>query len=180
MVVHETRGKKLQHFYQLVLNMVWDFWKSYARTFRCLALLRWERTRDKGAMRTILGSNFILCWTLNLHWYVFLGSCDHWIIAFSQINGCYSSRMPFLPYKGFALTLGHLKTVKCEWLLEQRALASANVCEAGLIADCECFWSNWIKQKLSNLYMICSNSVKKFLSNFLCTLHWHAFTNALH
>jgi len=70
MVVHETRGKKLQHFYQPVLNMVWDFWKSYARTFRCLALLRWERTRDKGAMRTILGSNFILCWTLNLHWYV--------------------------------------------------------------------------------------------------------------
>jgi len=33
--------KKLQHFHQLALNMVWDLWKSYARTFRCLALLRW-------------------------------------------------------------------------------------------------------------------------------------------
>ena len=33
--------KKLQHFHQLVLNMFWDLWKSYARTFRCLALLRW-------------------------------------------------------------------------------------------------------------------------------------------
>ena len=29
--------KKLQHFHQLVVNMVWDLWKSYARTFRCLA-----------------------------------------------------------------------------------------------------------------------------------------------
>ena len=37
-----------------------------------------------------------------------------------------------------------------------------------------------LKQKSSNLYMICFNSVKKFLSNYLCTLHWHAFTNALH
>ena len=33
--------KKLQRFYQLVANMVWDLWKCYARTFRCLALLRW-------------------------------------------------------------------------------------------------------------------------------------------
>ena len=37
-----------------------------------------------------------------------------------------------------------------------------------------------LKQKSSNLYMICFNSVKKFLSNYLCTLHWHVFTNALH
>jgi len=37
-----------------------------------------------------------------------------------------------------------------------------------------------LEQKSSNLYMICSNSVKTFLSNYLCTLHWHAFTNALH
>ena len=36
------------------------------------------------------------------------------------------------------------------------------------------------RQKRSNLYMICFNSVKKFLSNYLCTLHWHAFTNDLH
>ena len=33
--------KKLQHFHQLALNMFWDFWKSYARTFKRLALLRW-------------------------------------------------------------------------------------------------------------------------------------------
>ena len=31
----------------------------------------------------------------------------------------------------------------------------------------------------SNLYMICSHSVKKLLSNYLRTLHWFAFTNAL-
>ena len=37
-----------------------------------------------------------------------------------------------------------------------------------------------LKQKLSNHYMICFKSVKKFLSNYLCSLHWHAFTNALH
>jgi len=37
-----------------------------------------------------------------------------------------------------------------------------------------------LKQKSSYLYMICSNSVKKFLSNYLCTLHWHAFPHALH
>jgi len=42
----------------------------------------------------------VLCWTLNLHWHVLLGlskkttSRDHWITAFSQINGCYSSRYP--------------------------------------------------------------------------------------
>jgi len=33
--------KKLQHFHQLALNMFWDFWKSFARTFKRLALLRW-------------------------------------------------------------------------------------------------------------------------------------------
>ena len=49
--------KKLQHFYQLVVNIVWDLWKSYARTFRCLALLRLERTSGKGAIRAIVGSN---------------------------------------------------------------------------------------------------------------------------
>jgi len=33
--------KKLQQFHQLALNKFWDFWKSYARTFRRFALLRW-------------------------------------------------------------------------------------------------------------------------------------------
>jgi len=34
------REKKTPTFYQLVLTMVWDWWKSFARTFRCVALLR--------------------------------------------------------------------------------------------------------------------------------------------
>jgi len=91
--------KKLQHFYQPVENMVWDFWKSYARTFKCLELLRWERTSSKVQCEPVLAATFIvLCWTLNLHWYVLLGSSkkitthNHWITAFSQMNGCYSSR----------------------------------------------------------------------------------------
>jgi len=37
-----------------------------------------------------------------------------------------------------------------------------------------------LKQKLSNLYMMCSNSVGKFLTDYLSTWHWHAFKNALH
>jgi len=37
-----------------------------------------------------------------------------------------------------------------------------------------------LKQKLSNLYMMCFNSVKKFLSNYSCTLHCYEFTNTLH
>ena len=46
----------------------------------------------------LLAATFIICWTLNLHWFVLLGSSkkftsrDHWITALSQINGCYSSR----------------------------------------------------------------------------------------
>ena len=78
----------------------------------------------------LLAATFIvLCWTLNLHWYVLLGSSKkitsrgHWITAFSQINA-----MPFLPYKGFALT-GRLKTANCE------------CCEAARIAKCECLRS---------------------------------------
>jgi len=64
-------------------------------------------------------------------------------------------------------------------------LPRANVCEAAL--------KRWLKhlfaaeknilmlnQKSSNVYMICCNSVKKYLSNFTCTLHWHAFTDPIH
>ena len=83
--------KKLQHFYQPVVNMVWDYWKSYARTFRCLALLRWERARGKSAMRTILGSNFILSWTLNLHPYVLLGSSKNSHAAITELLLCRKS-----------------------------------------------------------------------------------------
>ena len=49
--------KKLQYFHQLVLNMFWYLWKSYARMFRCLALFRLERTNGKGTVRATVGSN---------------------------------------------------------------------------------------------------------------------------
>jgi len=98
--------KKLQHFHQLILNMFWDLWKSYARTFRCLALLRWERTRARVQCELLLAGSFVVvCWTLNLYWYVLLGSSkkftsrNHWITAFSQINGCYSSPCLSCPRK---------------------------------------------------------------------------------
>jgi len=134
MVVHETRGKRLQHFYQLVVNMVWDLWKSYARTFRCLALLRWERTSSKGTMRAIIVSN-LYCSLLNskslLIRIVGKQRKDH---KFRSLNYCFFANqrvlffaMPFLPHKGFAL-MGRLKT------------ASANVYEAACIAKCECLW----------------------------------------
>ena len=93
--------KKLQHFFQLVIKIVWDLWKSYARTFRCLALLRWERTSGKGAMQAIVGSN-LYCSLLNSKFSLIcivgkqqnITSCNDWITAFSQINGCYSLRCP--------------------------------------------------------------------------------------
>jgi len=121
MVVQETRWKKLQHFYQLAVNMVWDLWKSYSRTFRCLALLRWERS-SKVAMRAIVGSN-LYCSLLNskspLVCIVGKQRKDHksWSLNycfFANQRGLFFA-MPFLPYKGFALT-GRLKTAKCECL----------------------------------------------------------------
>ena len=147
MVVHETRGKKLQRFYQLVVNMIWDLWKSHARTFRCLALLRWERTSGKGAMRAIVGSN-LYCFLLNskspLICIVGKQQKDH---NSQSLNYCFFANqrvlffaMPFLPHKSFALT-GRLKTPKCECLwssahckvrmfVKQGYLPSANVFEA--------------------------------------------------
>jgi len=121
MVVHETRGK-LQHFYQLVINMVWDLWKSYARTFRCLALLRWERMSGKGAMRAIFGSN-LYCSLLNskspLICIVGKQRKDY---KSQSLNYCFFANqrvlffaMPFLPHKGFVLT-DRLKTAKCKCL----------------------------------------------------------------
>ena len=122
MVVHETRGKKLQDFYQLVVNIVWDLWKSYARTFKCLALLRWERTSGKGAMRAIVGSN-LYCSLMNSKspFICIVGKQrkDH---KSRSLNYCFLANqrvlffaMPFLPHKDFALT-GRLKTAKCQCL----------------------------------------------------------------
>ena len=113
--------KKLQHFYELVVTIDWDLWKSYERTSRCLALLRWERTMGKDAMLAIVGSNF----------YYLLNSKSPLIcIVGKQLKNhkrqsriyCFFANqrvllfaMPFLPYKGFSL-MGHLRTAKCECL----------------------------------------------------------------
>jgi len=81
----------------------------------------------------LAGSFIVLCWTLNLHWYVLLGSSkkitsrSHWITAFSQINGCYSSRWPSYITKALR--------IRAIW-----RLPSANICEAAHIAKCECLW----------------------------------------
>ena len=83
----------------------------------------------------LLAANFVvLCWTLNFHWYVFLGSSekitsrDNWITAFSQINGSCASRCPSC--------LTKVLRKQAVW-----RLSSANVCEAVRIAKCECLWS---------------------------------------
>ena len=114
--------KKIRHFYQLVVNIVWDLWKSYAGTFRCLALLRWERTSGKVAMWAIVGSN-LYCSLLNskspLIRIVGKQRKDH---KSQSLNYCFFANqrvfffaMSFLPHKGFALA-GRLKTAKCECL----------------------------------------------------------------
>jgi len=134
-------------FCQLVINMVWDLWKSYARTFRCLALLQWERTSGKGAMQAIVGSNFY-CSPLNsespLMCIVEKQRKDHtpWSLNycfFTNQQGLFFA-MPFLAHKGFALT-GRLQTDKwkCLWssahcqvrmFMKQGWWPSANVFEA--------------------------------------------------
>jgi len=114
--------RKLQHFYQLVVNMVWDLWKVQCEL--------------------LLAATFsVLCWTLNLHWNVLLGSSekiisrDDWITAFSQINGCYSSRCPSCL----------LKTVKCE-----------------------CLWSSWTDGSSSYLLLkikqLCSSQNRQLFT----------------
>jgi len=125
----------------------------------------------------LLAATFIICWTLNLHWFVLLGSSkkftsrDHWITALSQINGCYSSRCLSCPRKAL------------HWWAIWR-LQSANVCEAApntqlkqLLAGEKIYLSSRKNRQIST--SLCSKSVKTFLSIYLCTLHWFAFTNAL-
>ena len=132
MVVHGTRGKKLQHFYQLVVNTAWDLWKNCARMFRCLALLRWGRTSDKGAMRAIVGSN-LCCSLLNskspLICIVGKQRKDH---KSRSLNYCLFANKPvlfvamlFLPHKSFAPT-GCLRTANCECLWSSRTDCSSS------------------------------------------------------
>ena len=114
--------KKVQYFYQLVVKLVRDLWKSNARTFSCLVLLRWERTSGKGAMQAIVGSN-LYCSLLNFKSPLIcivgkqrkdhkLRSLNYYFFANQRVL---FFTMPFLPHKGFVLK-GRLKTAKCECL----------------------------------------------------------------
>ena len=158
--------------------MVWDLWKSYAHTFRCLTLLRWKRTSRKGAMQVIFGSN-LYCSLLNstspLICIVGKQQKHH---KSRSLNHCFFANqqvlffaMPFLPNKGFALK-GCLTTAKCECLwscmhcpgrmfVKQHALPRVNVCEAGLISKCECFWSSRTDSSSSYLLL----KIKQFCSS---------------
>ena len=114
----------------------------------------------------LLAATFIvLCWALNLHWYVLLRSSekitsrDHWITVFSQINGCYSSRC--LPASQRLCSNGAFEDCQVRIRVKQRALPSANVCEAGLIAKCECFWSSRTDGSSSYLLL----KIKQFCSS---------------
>jgi len=130
----------------------------------------------------LAGSFIVLCWTLNLHWYVLLESSkkitsrDHWITAFSQINGRYSSQCPSCITKALRL-----------WAIWR--LPSANVCEAARIAKCECLWSSRTGSSSSYLLLKIKFAAAKTVdslhdvpthTNFLSTWHWHAFRNDLH
>ena len=105
----------------------WTTWysqvaiKSYAHTFRCLALLRWWRMRGMGPMWAIVGKIFY-CPLLNSESPLICNvgkqqkdhkprSLNYWFFANERVL---FFAMPFLHYKGFALTV-HLKTAKCEF-----------------------------------------------------------------
>jgi len=74
--------------------------------------------------------------------------------------------MPFLPYKGFALT-GHVKTAKCDCLLSSRTGGSRR-------------YLLWKHNNFATANTVNSLHDVPTYTNFLSTLHWHAFTNALH
>jgi len=115
-----------------------------------------------------LAATFIvLCSTLNLHWYVMLRSSkkitrrDHWITAFSQINGCYSSRCPSCLTKALLCANRPFEDCQVRMFVKQRALPSANVCEAWLNTKCECFWSSRTDGSSSYLLL----KIKQFCSS---------------
>ena len=142
----------------------------------------WRCCKGKGRgarvqCKILLAATFFICWTLNLHWFVLLESSkkftsrDHWITALWQINWCYCSRCLSCPTKAL------------HWWAIWR-LQSANVCEAApnthlkqLFAGEKIYWFSSKNRQIST--SLCSKSVKTFLSIYLCTLHWFAFTNAL-
>jgi len=131
-----------------------------------------ERAARVQCKLLLAGYFIVLCWTLNLHWYVLLGSSkkitsrDHWIAAFSQINGCYSSWCPSCITKALRL-------------LAIWRLPSANVCEAARIAKCECLRSRancqvrmFVKQPNGQLQQLLANENKTILQQLkLSTLY---------
>jgi len=122
--------------------------ESPLRTFRCLALLWWERTSSKGAMRAIVGSN-LYCSLLNskspLICIVEKHRKDH---KSRSLNYCFFHKSTgvvlrdALPASQRLCANGPFEDCQMRMFLKQRALPSANLCEAGLIAKCECFWSS--------------------------------------
>jgi len=94
--------------------------------FRCLALLRWERTSGKGAMRAIVGSN-LHCYLLNskspLMCIVGKQRKDH---ALRSLNHCCFANegeiffaMPFLAYKDFKCTNGPFEDCQMRMFVKQ-------------------------------------------------------------
>jgi len=55
MVVHETRGKKLQHFYQLVVNIVLRFVKKLCTIVQVLGVVAMGKDERQGC-------NASYCW----------------------------------------------------------------------------------------------------------------------
>ena len=98
----------------------------------------------------LAGSFIVLCWTLNLHWYVLLGSSkkitsrDHWITAFSQINGRYFSRCPSCIR---LCAYGPFEDCQVRMFVKQRRTHGWSSCLPGK----NIFVT---KQKSSNLYII--------------------------
>jgi len=107
----------------------------------------WKGQATRVQCELLLAATFsVLFWTPNLHWNVLLGSSkkitsrDHWITAFSQINSVILRVS--LPASQRFYANGPFENCQVQMFVKQRALPSANVCEAGIIAKCECFWSS--------------------------------------
>ena len=161
---------------------------THIQVLRVVAMVKNER---KGAMRAIVGRIFY-CPLLNskslLICIVGKQQKDH---KPRSLNYCFFANqralffaMPFLHYKGFALT-GHLKTAKCE------CLWSNAHCQVRMFVKQRQThsWSSYLLGKkyiypkgkiVKSLHHLCSMSVKTFLSMHLYTLQQHSFINALH
>jgi len=97
------------------------FVKTLCTHVQVLGVVAIRKDAARVQCELLLAATFsVLCWTLNLHWNVLLGSSEK--IKSRWLNYCFFANqrvlffaMPFLPHKGFALR-GRLKTAKCECL----------------------------------------------------------------